>query len=454
MDLIVSQTFTMFTNYFSSHFNINWRRITFTFFGYHWSWPNVYMNKTLLTPCNVAGISTKHLANSQQQLQHFHNIFLRFIPLTLTIEFKTAFGKDTVNLGNVDGSIHHIPSVSNSRGRPIFSIISRAFQHQYNTLFQPFPYYANVHYKCNNTNKRKFSSKCLTRTEIFNNRYNILSSPLHCQVIVLWHLAPGILKSQAAQISSLTIAEGCNRFVRTFSSSSIANLNISDDFLMSISKADVSSLNLHEVVIGQWENNTMKISVNLSILLLTLIIKIVIANANLQLPSRQYCGSSLANIMQIVCKNKYNGPSHGKKRNEIDSDVLDYKDLEDYNAIDYPYQPRQEAMLFMPTRIVRSSKRTIIDECCRRPCLISELKITELPSNSGVVFASGNLSGSFVVSISNAKTIISGRSIISSRAIRFLRTAGIIAWRILFISVTVANEIFIYLCCKPIRWFG
>lgn len=43
--------------------------------------------------------------------------------------------------------------------------------------------------------------------------YNILSSPLHCQVIVLWHLAPGILKSQAAQISSLTIAEGCNRFV-------------------------------------------------------------------------------------------------------------------------------------------------------------------------------------------------------------------------------------------------
>ncbi|XP_027838558.1 LIRP [Aphis gossypii] len=118
----------------------------------------------------------------------------------------------------------------------------------------------------------------------------------------------------------------------------------------------------------------MKISVHLSILLLTLVIKIVIANANLQLPSRQYCGSSLANIMQIVCKNKYNGPSHGKKRNEIDSDVLDYKDLEDYNAIDYPYQSRQEAMLFMPTRIVRSSKRTIIDECCRRPCLISELK--------------------------------------------------------------------------------
>jgi len=58
----------------------------------------------------------------------------------------------------------------------------------------------------------------------------------------------------------------------------------------------------------------------------------------------------------------------------IDSDAWDYKDLEDYNAIDYPYQSRQEVMSFMPTRILRSSKRTIIDECCRRPCLISELK--------------------------------------------------------------------------------
>ncbi|XP_025196181.1 LIRP-like [Melanaphis sacchari] len=118
----------------------------------------------------------------------------------------------------------------------------------------------------------------------------------------------------------------------------------------------------------------MKISVYLSLLLLTLVIKIVITNANLQLPPQQYCGSSLANIMQIVCKNKYNGPSHGRKRNEIDSDVWDSKALEDYNDIDYPYQTSQEGMLFMPTRMVRSTKRTIIDECCRRPCLLSELK--------------------------------------------------------------------------------
>lgn len=66
----------------------------------------------------------------------------------------------------------------------------------------------------------------------------------------------------------------------------------------------------------------MKISVHLSILLFTLVIKIVIANANLQLPPQQYCGSSLANIMQIVCKNKYNGPSHGKKRNEIGKSII------------------------------------------------------------------------------------------------------------------------------------
>jgi len=56
-----------------------------------------------------------------------------------------------------------------------------------------------------------------------------------------------------------------------------------------------------------------------------------------------------------------------------DSDVWDYKDLEDYNAIDYPYLKKEE-MSFMPSRFRRSIKRSIIDECCRRPCYLSELK--------------------------------------------------------------------------------
>nr|QFO38038.1 insulin-like peptide 1 [Acyrthosiphon pisum] len=118
----------------------------------------------------------------------------------------------------------------------------------------------------------------------------------------------------------------------------------------------------------------MKINIYLSSLLLTLVIKFV--TSDLKLPPQQYCGSRLADIMQVACKNRYNTPPPpiGQKRNKMDSEVWDYKDLEDYNAIDYPYQPRQDSMSFMPTRILRSSKRTIIDECCRRPCLISELK--------------------------------------------------------------------------------
>lgn len=38
---------------------------------------------------------------------------------------------------------------------------------------------------------------------------NLLISPLHCQVILLWQVAPGLLKSQAAQVASSTIADGC-----------------------------------------------------------------------------------------------------------------------------------------------------------------------------------------------------------------------------------------------------
>lgn len=39
-------------------------------------------------------------------------------------------------------------------------------------------------------------------------RKHLLISPLHCQVILLWQVAPGLLKSQAAQVASSTIADG------------------------------------------------------------------------------------------------------------------------------------------------------------------------------------------------------------------------------------------------------
>jgi len=41
-----------------------------------------------------------------------------------------------------------------------------------------------------------------------------LYSPLHIQAILRWHVAPGLLKSHAAQVVSSTIADGCKRFVK------------------------------------------------------------------------------------------------------------------------------------------------------------------------------------------------------------------------------------------------
>ncbi|CAI6355469.1 unnamed protein product [Macrosiphum euphorbiae] len=116
----------------------------------------------------------------------------------------------------------------------------------------------------------------------------------------------------------------------------------------------------------------MKISMYLSVLLLALVIKIVTANVRLQRSPQHYCGSKLADIMKALCNTKYNVPK-GQKRSETDFDLWDYKDLEDYNAIDLPYLKKEE-MSFMPSRFRRSVKRSIIDECCRRPCYLSELK--------------------------------------------------------------------------------
>lgn len=58
----------------------------------------------------------------------------------------------------------------------------------------------------------------------------------------------------------------------------------------------------------------------------------------------------------------------------LDLEMWDYKDLEDYNSIDYPYRSKQEALSFMPSRSVRSTRPKIIDECCYKPCFISELR--------------------------------------------------------------------------------
>ncbi|KAL5238461.1 hypothetical protein ACI65C_005871 [Semiaphis heraclei] len=117
----------------------------------------------------------------------------------------------------------------------------------------------------------------------------------------------------------------------------------------------------------------MKISLYLSVFLLALVIKIATANVGIQRSPQHYCGSKLADIMKILCKNKYNEPN-GQKRSQIDSDVWDYKDIEEYSAMDYPHLPKKIAMAFVPSRLFGPHKRSIIDECCRRPCYLAELK--------------------------------------------------------------------------------
>lgn len=60
--------------------------------------------------------------------------------------------------------------------------------------------------------------------------------------------------------------------------------------------------------------NKIKISLNINVLLLALMITIVTANVRLQRSPQQYCGSKLADIMKVLCKSNYNGPNLQKKR--------------------------------------------------------------------------------------------------------------------------------------------
>lgn len=58
----------------------------------------------------------------------------------------------------------------------------------------------------------------------------------------------------------------------------------------------------------------------------------------------------------------------------LDSENWNFKELEDYNTIDYPlFRSKQEAISFMPPRVLRSRSK-ITDECCDKPCYLSELR--------------------------------------------------------------------------------
>lgn len=58
----------------------------------------------------------------------------------------------------------------------------------------------------------------------------------------------------------------------------------------------------------------------------------------------------------------------------IDLENWSTNELEDINTFDYPYyQSKQEVMPYMPPSLLRS-KKGITDECCDKPCGVSELR--------------------------------------------------------------------------------
>lgn len=58
-----------------------------------------------------------------------------------------------------------------------------------------------------------------------------------------------------------------------------------------------------------------------------------------------------------------------------DTEIMDYKDLDEYNSIDYPFRSERDVKSFIPARSLRVPKKAkIIEECCLKPCFISELQ--------------------------------------------------------------------------------
>lgn len=59
----------------------------------------------------------------------------------------------------------------------------------------------------------------------------------------------------------------------------------------------------------------------------------------------------------------------------IDLEIPDYRDSDDYiEVIDYPLRFKRETKSFIPLSIRSSSKPKIVDECCKKPCYLSELR--------------------------------------------------------------------------------
>lgn len=57
----------------------------------------------------------------------------------------------------------------------------------------------------------------------------------------------------------------------------------------------------------------------------------------------------------------------------VDLENSYYTQLQDYDAMDYPYRSNENAIAFITSRLTRSPKIKITEECCNKGCNIYEL---------------------------------------------------------------------------------
>lgn len=90
--------------------------------------------------------------------------------------------------------------------------------------------------------------------------------------------------------------------------------------------------------------------------------------------ARRYCGSTLANILSLVCKGIYNTKFNKKSYQESDSDE-DYGFGQQQQYIEeskFPFRSRLNAAALVPGAFRRFS-RGVYDECCSKPCSTKEI---------------------------------------------------------------------------------
>ncbi|XP_045479306.1 insulin-like [Harmonia axyridis] len=88
--------------------------------------------------------------------------------------------------------------------------------------------------------------------------------------------------------------------------------------------------------------------------------------------NRGLCGSRLVDTLAIVCNYHYNSPVNKKSVKWNLEEASDYSDDYNTNALTAPgyHWLDNDLNLFIPVR----HQRGIVEECCKKPCSLSELK--------------------------------------------------------------------------------